>query len=148
MLDALDRVPEPILAEMIENYLRQWHRWSLRTFLKWSLMGDAGWWAIYQTENTIDRLEWLTDHGLVVRSRTRRGENCYRLAPGASMTSVREAVAAGRITRTMPSGPLSDLALTRLVFGSDRRVGWRATLPSLSEEIKRFRGLLRHHRHR
>ncbi|MGH3151101.1 MAG: hypothetical protein ACRDOB_10260 [Streptosporangiaceae bacterium] len=95
-----NRMPEPTLATMIVRYLRQWDRWSLRTFLKWSLTGEQGWWLTYQTENTIDRLEWLTYHGLSVRGRSRRGGNCYRLAPGVPLAAVWHAVATGHIAIT------------------------------------------------
>lgn len=92
------RVPEPVLATMIVRYLRQWCRWSLRTYLKWSLTGEQGWWLVYQTENAIDRLEWLADNGLTVRGRSRRGGDSYRLAPGVSLASVWQSVATGSIT--------------------------------------------------
>lgn len=97
MPDADNRTPEPILATMIERYLRQWNRWSLRTFLKWSLTGEEAWWFIFQAENAIDRLEWLADHGLVVRGRTRCGGDCYKLASGVPMKRVRNAVATGQL---------------------------------------------------
>lgn len=98
------KTPEPVLATVIVRYLRQWYRWSLRTYLKWSLTGEEGWWLVYQTENTIDRLEWLADNGLTVRGRSRRGGDCYRLAPGIALEHVWHAVATGTIT-PIPADP-------------------------------------------
>jgi hypothetical protein len=102
--DDTRRAPEPVLASVVVRYLRQWYRWSLRTYLKWSLTGEQGWWLVYQTENTIDRLEWLADHGLTVRGRSRRGGDSYQLAPGVPLAQVWQAVATGCITAP-PVGP-------------------------------------------